>query len=132
MNIKYSETKDFTEAELADLFSSVGWIAGKHPEKLAIAMRNSSTVFSAWDNGKLVGLINVLDDGVMTAYIHFLLVSSEYQGKGVGNELLKMTVDKYKGYLRTLLVSDENEAGFYTKSGFKLAKGSAMFCIDRF
>ena len=97
MNIEYKNTQEFTPEELAGIFNSVGWIAGKHPEKLVIAMKNSSTVFSAWDNEKLIGLINVLDDGAMTAYIHFLLVLPEYQGRGVGKELLNMTADKYKG-----------------------------------
>ena len=30
-------------------------------------MKNSSSVFTVWINEKLIGLINVLDDGIMTA-----------------------------------------------------------------
>ena len=41
------------------------------------------------DGKTLVGLINVLDDGNMTAYIPFLLVDPAYQGKGIGKRLLK-------------------------------------------
>jgi ribosomal protein S18 acetylase RimI-like enzyme len=52
-------------------------------------MQNSSSVFSAWDGQKLIGLINVLDDGIMTAYIHYLLIMPEYQHIGIGKELIE-------------------------------------------
>jgi len=42
-------------------------------------MKNFETVCSAWDGDKLVGLISAMDDGVMTAYVHYLLVDPAYQ-----------------------------------------------------
>ena len=47
-------------------------------------MQNYSTVYSAWDGEKLVGLISVMDDGIMTAHIHYLLVDPDYQYNGIG------------------------------------------------
>ena len=42
-------------------------------------MKNSDSVVTAWDDNKLVGLINSLDDGVMTAYVlSNYLISSYY------------------------------------------------------
>jgi ribosomal protein S18 acetylase RimI-like enzyme len=114
------------------LFLSVGWESGKHPDKLAHAMESSDTVFSAWDDEKLIGLCNALDDGVMTAYIHFLLVSPAYQGKGIGKKLLSLVTDKYKEYLRIILVADDKETGFYQNSGFESAKGTMAMFINRF
>ena len=66
MDIKYRDTKSFGAGELQELFLSVEWSSGHYPEKLVVAMENSASVFSAWHNGKLVGLINTLDDGIMT------------------------------------------------------------------
>jgi hypothetical protein len=60
----YKDTKDFTAQELQELFLSVGWSSGRYPDKLAAAMTNSPTVFSAWDGEKLIGLINVLDEAL--------------------------------------------------------------------
>ena len=71
MGITYKDTNKFQVEELQNLFLSVGWESGKHPKKLVTAMEHSGSIFSAWDNGKLIGLINALDDGVMTAYVHF-------------------------------------------------------------
>ena len=62
MNIVYKDTKIFKPKELQDLFLSVEWSSGHYPEKLVIAMKNSSSVFTAWNNEKLIGLINTLDE----------------------------------------------------------------------
>jgi ribosomal protein S18 acetylase RimI-like enzyme len=117
--IVYKDTKDFKAEDLADLFLSVGWSSGHYPEKLAEAMKNSGAVFSAWDGGKLVGLAQALDDGVMTAYSHWILVNPEYQGKGIGKELVSMLKEKYKDYLRLVLIAYDNQIGFYENSGLK-------------
>lgn len=83
MKIKYKKIKDFKEKELQDLFLSVEWDSGNYPDKLKKAIRNSHVVYSAWDNEKLIGLINSLSDGVMTVYFQYLLVNPEYQDVGL-------------------------------------------------
>lgn len=118
MDILYKETKDFKSVQLQNLFLSVSWSSGHYPEKLATAMKNSGSVFSAWDKDNLIGLINVLDDGVMTAYIHYLLVNPLYQGKGIGKELVRLVSEKYKDFLRIVLIAYEKETGFYQNCGF--------------
>lgn len=56
MSITYSDTMDFMTQELEDLFLSVEWSSGHFPDKLAVAMKNFSTVVSAWDGEKPVGM----------------------------------------------------------------------------
>lgn len=117
-----------TSKELEELFLSVEWSSGHYPDKLETAMRNYQTVFTAWDGDKLVGLISAMDDGIMTAYIHYLLVRPEYQGKGIGAQLIEKTKEKYKDYLRIVLVAYTKECGFYERCGFKKGEGeSPMF-----
>ena len=84
MSFKYKEIHDFSEQELKDLFLSVEWSSGHFPDKLVIAMKNFKTVISAWDGDKLVGMICAMDDGIMNAYVHYLLVRPEYQGQSTG------------------------------------------------
>ena len=60
MNITYKDTHDFTEASLKDLFLSVDWSSGHFPEKLAVAMKNYETVYSAWDGDRLVNRYKLL------------------------------------------------------------------------
>ena len=119
-DIIYKEVKDFNSKELQELFLSVEWSSGHFPDKLIIAMKNSDSVFTAWDENKLIGLINVLDDSIMTAYIHYLLVNPKYQGQGIGKELLRLVKEKYKDYLRIVLIAHDNAIKFYENCGFKI------------
>jgi ribosomal protein S18 acetylase RimI-like enzyme len=119
MNITYREDRLIASDELRDLFLSVEWASGHYEEKLAKAIQNSDTVFTAWNGERLVGLINALDDGSMTAYIHFLLVRPEYQDKGIGRKLMELTKETYRDYLRIVLVSYDKQVKFYQRCGFQ-------------
>lgn len=121
-DIQYKATKNFTENELKELFLSVNWSSGNYPEKLVIAMENSSSVFTAWNGSQLVGLINVLDDGIMTAYVHYLLINPDFHGRGIGRNLVNHVKEKYKDYLRIVLVAYDKEIGFYEHCGFTVGE----------
>ena len=130
-NIIYKDTHDFDEKQLKELFLSVNWSSGHFPDKLVIAMKNFETVYSAWDDGELVGLVCAMDDGIMTAYIHYLLVKPKYQDKNIGKKLVEKMTDKYKDYLRIVVVAYDAEIGFYEKCGFEKADdASPMFITE--
>ena len=103
MTIEYKNIYDFSEQDLKDLFLSVEWSSGHFPDKLVVAMKNFKTVISAWDGDKLVGMICAMDDGIMNAYVHYLLVRPEYQGKGIGKVLVDKVHEIYKDYLRIVV-----------------------------
>lgn len=128
MNIEYKETKGFTKKEIEELFLSVGWLSGKYPHRLIKALKSSSLVVTAWDGDKLVGLIRALDDGEMVAFLHYLLVRPDYQGKGIAARLLAMVKERYKDYLYINIMPDERQnITFYQKHGFTLLEdGVAM------
>lgn len=128
MSITYKDTHDFSAKELQELFLSVEWSSGHFPDKLVVAMKNFKTVYTAWDGDKLIGLICAMDDGIMTAYIHYLLVNPVYQGKGIGKQLVEKMKEIYKDYLRIVIVAYNDEVGFYETCGFERAKdASPMF-----
>lgn len=127
-NIIYKDIHDFSKEELEDLFLSVKWSSGHYPEKLVVAMKNFETVYSAWDGDKLIGMICAMDDGIMTAYVHYLLVNPDYHGNKIGRTLVKMVKEKYSDYLRIVLVAYNDELDFYENCGFKREeKSSPMF-----
>ena len=128
MGITYKDIHVFSEKDLEELFLSVDWSSGHFPEKLVVAMKNFKTVFSAWDEEKLVGMICVMDDGIMNAYVHYLLVNPVYHGKTIGRTLVEMVKEKYKNYLRVAVIAYDNEARFYENCGFEKSKdASPMF-----
>ena len=131
MEITYKEIHEFSKEELQDLFLSVEWSSGHFPERLVVAMRNFETVISAWDGERLIGMICAMDDGIMTAYVHYLLVNPEYHHMGNGKRLVERVREIYDDYLRIVLVAYDDEVGFYESCGFKKAKdASAMFITE--
>jgi GNAT superfamily N-acetyltransferase len=123
--ISYSSDRQFEPAALQGLFLSVGWSSGDYPDRLVVAMRNSHHVVSAWDGETLVGLMNALSDGIMTAYFHYLLVRPEYQSRGIGHRLVTMMLDEYRDYLRKVLIAYDEEIGFYEHCGFEVGQGKS-------
>ena len=129
MSITYTASRSFTQSDLQDLFLSVSWSSGHFPEKLFAAMKNYETVISAWDGGRLVGLAAAMDDGVMTAYVHYLLVRPEYQRRGIGRRLVELVKDRYRDYLRLMLLSYDAAVPFYESCGFKVGVGEVPMFI---
>lgn len=119
--IQYTEKKKFTQRQVEELFLSVGWVSGQYPERLYQALMHSSTVFTAWDDHELVGLLRVLDDGGMMAYVHYVLVNPEYQGQGIAGHLVNLMKEKYADYFYIEVMPEESKnASFYEKFGFKV------------
>lgn len=129
MDITYKDTHDFTQKDLQELFLSVEWSSGHYPEKLAKAMKNFKTFFSAWDGEKLIGMICVMDDGVMNAYVHYLLVNPKYHGMKIGRTLVDMVKQKYSDYMRIAVIAYDDEAHFYENCGFKKSDNSSPMFI---
>ncbi len=129
MEIKYSDTHKFDKEQLQDLFLSVEWSSGHYPDKLVVAMKNFKTVYSAWDKDKLVGMICVMDDGIMTAYVHYLLVNPEYHGMKIGRTLVDMVKQKYSDYLRIAIIAYDDEVHFYENCGFKKSENASPMFI---
>lgn len=123
------ETHDFTAQQLEELFLSVEWSSGHYPERLVKAMRNFETVYAAWDGDTLAGLICAMDDGSMTAYVHYLLVRPEYQGMGIGKRLVEHVKERYADYLRIVVIAYDDEVSFYENCGFEKSNVSSPLFI---
>ncbi|HLP02027.1 MAG TPA: GNAT family N-acetyltransferase [Opitutaceae bacterium] len=122
MDITYRTDRDLDRAALESLFLSVGWASGRHPERLQRAIRNSHHVVTAWCGERLVGLMNALSDGEMTAYFHYLLVEPEHQSRGIGRELVARMTAHYRDCTRLVLVAYKEEVPFYERCGFRVAE----------
>jgi len=121
--IEYKETKLISDSDLRPLYESVGWVS--YTDKvsdLTTLLTHCQLVFSAWDNGKLVGLIRTVGDGISIQYVQDLLVLPEYQKRGIGSKLLKKAIEQSKEIRQFVLITDgseENKAAttFYQKQG---------------
>ncbi len=126
--IEYTEDKKFSMKQVQELFLSINWVSGQYPTRLYKALMHSSTVISAWDGEKLVGLVRVLDDSELVAYMHYVLVHPDYHSQGIAGHMVELVKEKYKDYLYIELMPEERKnAAFYEKHGFQIMEdGVAM------
>jgi ribosomal protein S18 acetylase RimI-like enzyme len=122
MEITYQTRKDLPCDKLYKLFLAVGWAEGKDttPEMLAnfnVGFVNAAFAFSAWDGEKLVGCVRALSDLHFRSVIYDLAVLPEYQGQGIGQELVRRCREACPG--SEWLVQTDAAKGFYEKIGFR-------------
>lgn len=124
MNVVYETRKDLPCKELHDLFYAVGWSNGNITlsmlENFNKPFINSTLVFSAWIDGKLVGCVRVLSDKMFRSVIYDLAVLPEYQHKGIGKELVRRCIETFPN--SEWLVQTETALEFYEKIGFSVNK----------
>ena len=103
-----------------------GWPNPPSSDRHLELLRGSAEVVLAIDSEtqKVVGFITAISDGVLSAYIPLLEVLPEYQGKGVGTELVKRLLDRLGHLYMVDLACDTELAEFYRPFGF--SSGHAM------
>ena len=122
MNVEYRTQKDLPCDELYQLFLAVGWATEDTTtqdmiDNFNIGFINSTFVFSAWVDGKLVGCVRVLSDLHFRSIIIDLAVLPSFQQKGIGKELVRRCRNACEG--SEWLVQTDLAKGFYEKIGFK-------------
>ncbi|MCP4132197.1 MAG: GNAT family N-acetyltransferase [bacterium] len=130
LDIIYTNEITFTEEQAGELFLSVDWESGGHPRKLFTALNKADSVYTAWYNNSLIGLINALSDGEMVVYFHYLVVKPAYQKKGIGKKLLTLMLEKYKKVPTKLLISYDEQISFYKKCGLNAGENATPMFIS--
>ena len=87
-------------------------------------LEHTTFLVVARDEGKAVGMGRVLFDFGYTAYIGDVIVSPEYQGKGIGQNIVELLMKKVKeasdpdDKIMFILCAAKGKEGFYKKMGF--------------
>ncbi|WP_256621812.1 GNAT family N-acetyltransferase [Methanolobus chelungpuianus] len=108
---------DWNEASLLFARAPLGR-QRRDPEQLKRAFEASYAVAVAYDRDMLIGMGRALCDGEYQAAIYDVVVLPEYQGKGVGKEI----VGRLCGRLpveNIILYSVPGREGFYMRCGFR-------------
>ena len=119
--IQFSETRELAIESVLALYHANEWSSAQKPELLHKALLSSHSLVTAWDGTKLVGLGNAISDGYLVVYYPHLLVLPEYQGRGIGTELMRRLMARYEGFHQHMLVADGRALDFYRKCGFERA-----------
>jgi GNAT superfamily N-acetyltransferase len=130
-------TDNITYADYAALETAVGWKYNE--EQLAACIKGSAYVTAAYEtandkttNGKsansetakAIGAARLIWDGGDDAILRDVAVLPEYQGRGIGKELVLRVINFLKENIREgwslylELFAESGRAGFYEKLGF--------------
>lgn len=101
----------------------VGWGHPLDGEKLLQVLRGSYRVILAVEGDQVVGFINAISDGVLSAYLPLLEVRPEFQGRGIGTELARRMIDELAGLYMVDLCCDESVVPFYERLGLIRVEG---------
>ena len=130
--LTYIENGQISATDIAALRKSVGWNGMEEyyaDPRMATA---SYCRIACYDGNMLVGYVDSISNGVTDAYIQDLMVSPEYQGRGIGTELINRVVARLKndGIYWISILFDEELAPFYKRFGFNMMLGGTMQTRD--
>ncbi|MDE3000644.1 MAG: GNAT family N-acetyltransferase [Gemmatimonadota bacterium] len=110
----------------------MGWPDPPSPDAhLRILQGSDYVVLAVSAQGNVVGWISAVSDGVSCAYIPHLSVLPEYQGKGIGAELVRRMIEQVGHLYMIDLVCDRDVADFYVKQGFSETVGMVFRNFER-
>ena len=92
--LQYVTDPGASPESVAALRRSVGW-GGMETELKDPAMQDYLRI-ACYDGDKLVGFLAVVSNGVTDAYIQDVMVHPDYQGKGIGTELMNRAIQRLK------------------------------------
>ncbi len=76
--------------------------------------------------------LRALDDGATVAFLHYLLVNPAYQGKHIGDELMKRILKMFEDLLYVkIMPSDPKTIPFYKKFGFEEYENYSALVIKK-
>ena len=118
MPIRYSDDAKPPISDVLALYRSVDWSSADKPEALHKGLLGSHSLITAWDEATLVGLGNAISDGHLVVYFPHMVVHRDYQGRGMGTELMKRMMARYRGFHQQALIADGRAIDFYKRLGF--------------
>jgi ribosomal protein S18 acetylase RimI-like enzyme len=136
---------DLTPRDLAGGFF-VGWPTPPTPAVHLAMLRGSEAVVLAvaedvppGSPGRVVGFVNAVGDGVLSAYVPLLEVLPAWQGRGIGSELVRRLLEALGPRYMVDLVCDDDLVPFYERLGLSRSismirrdRRAIMTAIDRF
>jgi GNAT superfamily N-acetyltransferase len=125
--IEYVTALDGIAADMLSGFF-VGWPNPPSPETHLAILRNSAFAVLAIDREAehVVGFITAISDGVLSAYIPLLEVLPDYQGQGIGTELVKCMLAQCAGLYMVDTTCDPDVQRFYERCGMRASTGAML------
>jgi predicted N-acetyltransferase YhbS len=116
---------EINPAMTSDEFASVldrSTLADRRPVGDALCMegmvRHANLTITARHGGKLIGVARSVTDFFYCCYLSDLAVDQNYQQRGIGRELIRLTKTQLGDKCRIILLSAPQAVDYYPKLGF--------------
>lgn len=129
MTLEWTDSLDGVDWEALSALYKVAPLGDKPAANLKIVFTNSRYRCFVSDHGRIVGVGRALADGIDTSYICDVAILPEYQGTGLGKQIVGKLVEQSRGHKKILLYSVPGKEPFYRKFGFLRMK-TAMAIFD--
>ena len=125
--IEYVTALDGIAADMLSGFF-LGWPDPPSPETHLAVLRNSRFIVLAVDRDaqRVAGFISAISDGVLSAYIPLLEVLTEYQGRGIGTELVTRMLAQCEDLYMVDTTCDPRLQHFYARCGMQPSTGAMV------
>ena len=118
MNLKLIYNSDNIDwDELSNLYK-IAPLGDKKPNDLKTVFSNSMFKCFVYSDKTLIGVGRALADGMDCSYICDVAIHPEYQGKGIGKDIVNKLIELSKGHNKIILYSIPGKEQFYSKLGF--------------
>jgi ribosomal protein S18 acetylase RimI-like enzyme len=104
--------------ELSNLYR-IAPLGNKKAADLETVFRNSMFRCFVYDGGTLIGAGRALADGIDCSYLCDIAVHPDYQGRGIGKDIVLRLRDLSRGHRKIILYAAPGKEPFYLKLGFK-------------
>ena len=125
--IRYTDELEGISADQLHGGFFVGWPNPPSAETHLNILQSSYAIVLALDTtNQVVGFINAISDGVLSAYIPLLEVLPEYERQGIGSELTRRMLARLSDLYMVDLLCDDDLQPFYARLGLTPATGMLM------
>lgn len=112
INLADVDWDDLKAILVADNFDN-----GRSPEQLRLSFQNSAFCVIVQDDRRIIATARVLSDGICNAYLVDVWTHSNFRGRGIATNMIKLLENHLSGqhiYLQT-----DDRVTFYQQLGYK-------------